>query len=159
MAAFNQKEHEDLEAHLKFKLIKTAKKIKGEHLSISELVEGKAATLKVSKIYQLNQPLRHLFLMVAKHHHKPPKFRHFLMVSLASQSSDFLVILARELAIQKDLRLIQYSIFGHQNRTSLLCLKEVEKSAEVNHTIEILKKIRLRFREKLDALNDLIKNK
>lgn len=152
----NQK---DLKIFLETKIIKNLKKLKGKHAPISEIANNMTKVLLVKSIYDLRENLKNCFLLNVKNYTKSPKFRHFLAISLANNSSDFLVQLASDFATKNDLKLIQYPIFPTTLRIQLLLLKEVKKVEDYSKSIEILEIYRDDFRKKLVKVKNLVENK
>ncbi|MFW9828918.1 MAG: hypothetical protein ACFFEY_15115 [Candidatus Thorarchaeota archaeon] len=148
----------DLKSFIKKEIIKNVKKLRGKHHPISELVGDIPRSLKVKKIYDLSKENKYSFLLVALNYTKPPKLRYFLAVSLANNSSDLLVQLARDFAVKSDLKLIQYSIFSKISRIQLLLLKEIKVINDYTHSITNLKNYRREFRTKLAKINKLVEN-
>ncbi len=136
------------------------KKIKGKFPPISELVNKVPKTLKINAILDLSSTAKNFYLFIVKNHSNQQKIRYFLTVSLATQSSDLLVSLAREyVTTHKDLKLIQYSIHPIHNRVNLLLLKELKIIEDYKDSIELLKPIRQNFRRKLEKIKTSIEIK
>ncbi len=152
----NQK---DLKIFLETKIIKKLKKLKGKHAPISEIANNTSKVLLVKSIYDLRENLKHFLLLNVKNYNKSPKFRYFLAISLANNSSDFLVQLASDFATKNDLKLIQYPIFPKTLRIQLLLLKEVKKIEDYSQSIKILEIYRDDFRKKLVKVKNLVQNK
>jgi hypothetical protein len=149
----------DLKSFVKNEIIENAKKIKGKKTPIAEIIDNRLITLPVKSIYDLNERVKHFYLIIVKNNLKHPKFRYFLTISLANNSSDLLVQLARDFALKNDLKLIQYSIYPKTLRTQLLSMKEVKIRRDYNEFIEVLKGFRMNFREQLVIMKNLIENK
>ena len=79
-------------------------------------------------------------------------------ISLANNSSDLLVQLAKEFALKNGLKLIQYSINPKTLRIQLLSMKEIKDPKDYSNSIEVLKAFRKEFREKLVRLKKLVEN-
>ena len=141
----------DFESFIKSDIINKIKKIKGKHPPIAEIVENKPHSLSVKSIHDLNKKLKNFYFITLKNYSKRPKLRYFLTISIANNSSDLLVLLAREMVLKHDLKLIQYSIFPKTFRIQLLCLKEIQKIKDYNNSVQVLKSIRKEFREKLTS--------
>ena len=101
---------------------------------------------------------KNCFLFIVKNYAKTPKLRFFLSISLANNSSDFLVELAKDYAIKNDLKLIQYSIFPRMLRIQLLLIKELKQFEDYNNFLEKLTIIRRKFRAKLVKIKNLVEN-
>ncbi|MFX1453917.1 MAG: hypothetical protein ACFFDB_00945 [Promethearchaeota archaeon] len=141
-----------LDSFIKKTVIDKTKKLKGKHSPIAQIVDNKPQSLPVVAIYDLNRTLKNFFLIILKNYAKKPKLRYFLTISIANNSSDFLVVLAREFALKHNLKLIQYSIYPKTLRTQLLCMKEIENQEDYDNSVKILKSIYTEFREKLKNL-------
>ncbi len=151
----NTTSRKSLEASIKSNIIKNSKKIREKHSNISEIVENTPKTLEIKKIYDLRKEYNNLYFIVAKNHSKNPKIRYFLTISLASQSSDLLVNLSREFVSKNDdVRLIQFSIHPKSRRVSLLALKELNSMETYSQSIELLKNLRKKFRQKLSKISN-----
>lgn len=148
----------DIKSFIKKELSKNIKKLRGKHHPIAEVVDDVPRSLKVKKIYDLNKKNKNCFLLVTSNYTKQPKLRYFLGISLANNSSDLLVQLARDLAIKANLKLIQYSIFPKIFRNQLLLLKEIKIIEDYNHSITNMNNYRKEFRTKLAKINKLVEN-
>lgn len=141
--------YKDLKTFIKKSLVANSLKLKGKFAPISEKLHDSSKSLQVKKIYNLIDINQNLYLLIFKNHSKHPKERYFLAISLAAQSSDFLVLLATEFAHQNDIKLIQYSIIPKSKRISLLSLKEIENRDDISVYIKLLETFRKEFRSTL----------
>ncbi len=151
-------ETESLKEYIKNEIIINAKKVRGRHTPISEIVNNVPKTLKIREIYKLQGKLKNIYLFKANNYTKKPKTRYFLVISLASQSSDFLVSLAKNFAKRNNLKLIQYSIFPKILRINLLLIKELTEIEDYSKSIQMLKNFRIVFQNRLTNFRDLIEN-
>ena len=148
---------EDFKSFIKSDIIHKIKRIRGKHPPIAENVENKTRSLSVKSIYDLNKKLKKFYFFTLKNYLKKPKSRYFLVISLANNSSDLLVQLARELALKHGLKLIQYSIY-QALRVQLLCMIEIHTIKNYTTSIKVLKSVRKEFREILVRVKDLIQD-
>ncbi|MFX0018460.1 MAG: hypothetical protein ACFFAK_07150 [Promethearchaeota archaeon] len=151
---------EFLESFLKTEIIKKAKELKARYPSISEIADGKPKILKIKNFYEMKDEFKNYYLIKVKNYNSDPKFRHFLAIILASQSSDFLASIAKE-AIKEigNIKLIQFSIYPKNFRISLLSLKEIRNKDDFLKSVKLLKDLRINFKKKLDKIKNLIENK
>ncbi|MFX1488689.1 MAG: hypothetical protein ACFFBI_06040 [Promethearchaeota archaeon] len=156
MSGINEKQ---LRSLITDKIKKSNNKIKGKHPPIAEIVDKKSYSLPVKSIYDLNAYHKRFYFITVKNYRKQPKFRYFLAISLANSSSDLLVLLASNIAIENDLKLIQYSIYPKPVRIQLFSLKEIKSREDYETFIKVLNEIRREFRDKLVKLKNLIENK
>jgi len=148
----------ELKNYLEQNVIKGAKKLRGKFAPISEIVANIQKTLAIETIFDLKPHLKDFFLISVKNDAKQPKNRYFLAIQLASQSSDFLVALSRDFALKHDLKLIQYSIYPKSLRLMLLSLKEIKKIEEYQKGITILGDIKVKFRNRLGRIINLVES-
>ena len=148
----------NFKSYLKNEIIKKAKKLRGKHAPISEIIDNISKSLSVEKIYDLRKINKYNYLIIVKNYNKLPKFRYFLAESIANSSSDLLVQLARDYAIQYNLKLIQYSIYPKTLRIQLLLLKEIENIEDYVSFIQKLSDIRKEFRSKLVKFKNIVEN-
>ena len=146
----------NLQNHLKKEIIKDAKRIKNKYPPISEKVNGITKVLKVKKIYELKGNLNNFILIATKNYAKNPKFKYFLAILLASQSSDLLVNLAKEYSKKNNLKLIQFSLHPQNSRVGLFALKEIESRDKVTEVVKLLKEFRILYRKDLDNFGKII---
>ena len=140
-------------------LIKGGKRVRGKHSPISFLINGTPTPLKIKNLYMLSTKFKYFSIFQLKNYLKTPKLRTFLAITLASQSSDLLVSVAKNLITPgKALKLIQYSVFPSTLRINLLLLIELEDNQVLNESIELLNHIRQEFRKKLDKINFIMQN-
>ena len=149
-----------LKSYIKVEIVNKAKKLKGKYPPISEMIDGKPRILKVLNFYEMKDEFRNYFLIRVKNYNKKPKFRYFLTIRLASQSSDLLVSIAKDLIKgMKELKLIQFAIYPKNFRVSLLSLKEVQSKNDFLSSIKDLGDLRVNFRIKLEKIKKLVENK
>ncbi|TFF98901.1 MAG: hypothetical protein EU540_07610 [Promethearchaeota archaeon] len=150
---------EVLKSYLESNVIKSAIKLKGKFAPFSEPVDKIPKTLQIKRIYNLKEQLKNFFLIIVKNYSNSnqPKVRYFLTIILASQSSDFLVSLAKDYATRNNLKLIQYSLFP-KKRISLLSLKEIRTIEDYSSSIELLKDFKKKFRKTLEKIRNLVEN-
>ena len=147
---------EVLKSYLESNVIKSAIKLKGKFAPFSEPVDKTPKTLPIKRIYNLKEQLKNIFLIIVKNYSNQPKVRYFLAIIIASQSSDFLVSLAKDYATRNNLKLIQYSIFPKNIRISLLSLKEIRTIEDYLSSIELLKDFKKKFRKTLEKIRNLV---
>ncbi|MHA2288042.1 MAG: hypothetical protein ACXABG_04565 [Promethearchaeota archaeon] len=147
---------ENLQSYLKKEILHNAKRIKNKYPPISERVDGISKSLKVKKIYELKGNLNNFIFITTKNYAKKPKNRYYLAVSLASQSSDFLVNLAKEYSKKNNLSLIQFSLYPQHFRVGLFSLKEIKNRDGFSEIIKLFKEFRISYRRDLDNLGKLI---
>ncbi|MFX1571765.1 MAG: hypothetical protein ACFFB0_03375 [Promethearchaeota archaeon] len=134
------------------------KKVRGKHAPIAEVIDNKIYNLSVKSIYDLKEKFKNLFLFIVKNYSKNPKLRYFLACTLANNSSDFIVQLARDFAVKNNLQLIQYSIFPRSLRIQLISLKEIRKIEDYNSSNVLLIEFRKKLREKFMKLKRIVEN-
>ncbi|MHA1803512.1 MAG: hypothetical protein ACTSU4_03135 [Promethearchaeota archaeon] len=133
--------------------------MRGKFPPISEIKEGIVKTWKIKSVHAIKSK-KGVYLFTLKDPSNTPKTRYFLAIILASQSSDLLVLLAREEAIEKGLKLIQYSIPLESFRVSLLSLKEIVAGEdEIEDLIKYLEKFRKVYRKKLERVKKISTSK
>ena len=147
-----------LKSYLESYVIKSANKLKGKFAPFSEQVDKTLKTLPIKRIYNLKEELKGISLIIVKNYSKQPRVRYFLSIILASQSSDFLVSLAKDHARKNNLKLIQYSLFPKNIRISLLSLKEIRTIKDYSNSIELLKDFRKKFQQTLVKIKNLVEN-
>lgn len=147
-----------LKSYLESNVFKSAIKLKGKFAPFSEPVDKTPKTLPIKRIYNLKEQLKNFFLIIVKNYSNQPKVRYFLAIILASQSSDFLVSLAKDYATRNNLKLIQYSLFPKNIRISLLSLKEIRTIEDYSSSIELLKNFKKKFRKTLVKIRNLVEN-
>jgi hypothetical protein len=148
---------DNIETRIKSDILKNSQKLKGKYLPFSEMVGGIQKIFPVKKLYKLQGDLKNFFLIEVKHSTEKQKHKQFLAIQLASQSSDFLVSVAKTLIKEKSqLRLIQFSIYPEHLRVGLLGLRRLDQITEIPMIINDLKEIRTKFRKKIDSLSRVI---
>ncbi|MBY8982972.1 MAG: hypothetical protein KGD57_08490 [Candidatus Lokiarchaeota archaeon] len=139
-------------------LLTNAKKLKGKYPPISEIVNKEVKLLKIKDIYKLEDNVLKLYLFSTINYSKEPKYRYFIGDVIASQSSDFIVYLTKDLAINNKLRLIQYCLYPNIHRVNLIGLKEINKEEDYPKVIDNFKKLNKKFKEKLEKIHTIIEN-
>ena len=147
---------ENLQSSLKKEILKDAKRIKKKFPPISEKINGISKSIKIKNIYELKGNLNNFILISAKNYTKNPRYRYFIAIILASQSSDLLVSLAREFSKKNGLRLIQFSLYPQHFRVGLFSLKEINKTNDISEAVKLLKEFRIIYRKDLEKLGKLI---
>lgn len=139
-------------------VISTSKKLKGRFAPISELIHNVPKSLTIREIYKLKEELKDLYLINVNNYSNKPKIRYFLAVMLASQSSDFLVSLAKDFANKNNLKLIQYSLYPKSLRINLISLKEILNAEDFSSSIKILEVFKKDLRKKIMKIRDLVES-
>ena len=147
---------ENLQSYLKKEFLKDAKRIKNKYPPISEKVNGISKSLKIKNIYELKGNLNNFIIITTKNYAKNPKYRYFLAILLASQSSDLLVNLAKEFSKKNRLKLIQFSLHPQHFRVGLFSLKELQNKDNLSEVVNLLKEFRIMYRKDLENLGKLI---
>jgi len=147
---------ENLKSYLKSEILKDAKRIKNKYPPISEKVNGISKSLKIKNIYELKGNLNNFIIITTKNYAKNPKYRYFLAILLASQSSDLLVNLAKEFSLKNRLKLIQFSLHPQHFRVGLFSLKELQNKDNLSEVVNLLKEFRIMYRKDLENLGKLI---
>jgi len=147
---------ENLQHYLKKEILEDAKRIKNKYPPISEKIDGISKSLKIKKIHELKGNLNNFIVITTKNYAKNPRYRYFLAILLASQSSDLLVNLAREFSKKNRLKLIQFSLHPQHFRVGLFSLKELRDKDKISEVINLLKEFRIKYRQNLEKLGKLI---
>ena len=147
---------ENLQSHLKKEILKDAKRLKNKYPPISEKVNGISKSLKIKNIYKLKGNLNNFIFITTKNYAKNPRYRYFLAVLLASQSSDLLSSLAKEFSKKNRLKLIQFSLYPQHFRVGLFSLKEMQNKNNFSEVINLLKEFSIIYRKDLEKLGKLI---
>ena len=147
---------ENLQRYLKKEFLKDAKVIKNKYPPISEKVNGVSKSLKIKNIHKLQGNLNNFIFITTKNYAKNPRYRYFLALILASQSSDLLVSLAKEFSKKNRLKLIQFSLYPQHFRVGLFSLKEIHNKNNFSETVNLLKEFRITYRKDLEKLRKLI---
>ena len=147
---------ENLQSYLKKEILKDAQRLKNKYPSISEKVNGISKSLRIKNIYKLKGNLNNFIFIKTKNYTKNPRYRYFLAILLATQSSDLLVSLAKEFSKRNKLKLIQFSLQPHHFRVGLFSLKEMHNKNKFSEVINLLKEFRIIYRKDLEKLGKLI---
>lgn len=143
-----------LKSYIKTEIVNRAKKLKGKYPPISEIIDGKPRILKVQDIYEMKDEFQNYYLIKVRNYDKKPKFRYFLTIRLASQSSDLLVSIAKELIKGiKEIKLIQFAIYPKNLRVNLLSLKQIQSKNDFLNSVKLLRDLRINFRTKIDKIS------
>ena len=116
---------ENLQSYLKKEILKDSQRLKNKYPPISEKVNGISKSLRIKNIYKLKGNLNNFIFIKTKNYTKNPRYRYFLAILLATQSSDLLVSLAKEFSKKNRLKLIQFSLHPQHFRVGLFSLKEI----------------------------------
>ena len=150
---------ENLQSYLKKEILKDTKRLKNKYPPISEKVNGISKSLKVKNIYELKGNLNNFIFIKTKNYTKNPRYRYFLAILLASQSSDLLVSLAKQFSKENRLKLIQFSLYPQHFRVGLFSLKEINGKNDFSEAVNLLKEYRILYRKDLEKLRKLIECK
>lgn len=130
-------------------------RLKGKFLPISEYKGKKQFQYNIKAIYCLKDELDNRFhLIKLVNPEKTPKYRFFLSIILAHQSSDLIVLIAKDLLKSNDLMLIQYPLNYKLHRLSLIGLKEVKTRDEFFKIKQIMKEIYIELKHKLIKISE-----
>ncbi|MBN1216721.1 MAG: hypothetical protein JXA99_14940 [Candidatus Lokiarchaeota archaeon] len=133
-----------------------SKKIRGRYPPISEIVDNDIKLLKIKNIYKIDSVKSRLYLFQFKNYHSSPKQRFFLAYVLASQSSDLIVLLTKKLALETNLRLVQFSIHPKTQRVNLLLLKELKEIDSYFEIINTFETIHKKFKTKIEGIQKIL---
>ena len=147
---------ENLQSYLKKEILKDAQRLKNKYPPISEKVNGISKSLRIKNIYKLKGNLNNFIFIKTKNYTKNPRYRYFLAILLATQSSDLLVSLAKEFSKKNRLKLIQFSLHPQHFRVGLFSLKEMHNKNNFSEVINLLKEFRIIYRKDLEKLGKLI---
>ncbi|MCJ7650596.1 MAG: hypothetical protein MUP85_18450 [Candidatus Lokiarchaeota archaeon] len=148
---------EELGSRIKEMLLKDSHRLKEKYPPLSDIINDTRLTLQINRLYELSGDLRQLYMIIAKS--KNGKLKYLICITLASQSSDFLVSLARKtIKDETSLRLLQFSLIPKHLRVNLLCLKEIEHEDDLQGIITLLKQVRSRFRKTLENITSQMNN-
>ena len=147
---------ENLQSYLKKEILKDAQRLKNKYPPISEKVNGISKSLRIKNIYKLKGNLNNFIFIKTKNYTKNPRYRYFLAILLATQSSDLLVSLAKEFSKKNRLKLIQFSLHPQHFRVGLFSLKEMHSKNNFSEVINLLKEFRIIYRKDLEKLGKLI---
>ena len=147
---------ENLQRYLKREILKDAKRIKNKYPPISEKINGVSKSLKIKNIHELKGNLNNFIVITTKNYAKNPRYRYFLAILLASQSSDLLVNLAKEFSKKNRLKLIQFSLRPQHFRVGLFSLKELRDKDKISEAINLLKEFRIKYRKDIEKLGKLM---
>ena len=153
----NNSKEEDLGDRIKEKVLRDSHRLKEKCPPLSYTNNGNQMTLQISRLYELSGDLKQLYIIMGKS--KKEKLTYFICIKLASQSSDFLVSLARKtIEDESNLRLLQFSLIPKHLRVNLLCLKEIEHEDDLQDIIDLLKQVRSRFRKTIEKMTSQMEN-
>ena len=147
---------ENLQSYLKKEILKDAQRLKNKYPPISEKVNGISKSLRIKNIYKLKGNLNNFIFIKTKNYINNPRYRYFLAILLATQSSDLLVSLAKEFSKENGLKLIQFSLHPQHFRVGLFSLKEMHNKNNFSEVINLLKEFRIIYRKDLEKLGKLI---
>lgn len=135
---------------------KNAHKLRGDFPPLSIKENDRIQTLKIKNLYRLDDFSRRIILINVYNYNSPPKYLNFLSIVAASQSSDLIVELSKDLAIEMKFNLIQYPMFQGNYRVSLLALRKVTELDEINALITQLNQFRKDLQQRLKKVRDLV---
>jgi hypothetical protein len=152
----NESEKTEISRSHIIQIIKNATKLKGKYLPITEESGEKSKILRIKALYNLTEIEKNFYLFLVRNYIKKPKLRYFLGISLASQSSDFLVSLVKDFATNNALKLIQYPIYPRSFRINLLLLRELKNVNDFSETINLFKELYKKYRKKIEKIINLV---
>ena len=146
-----------LDSYINSEVIKNARRLKNRYPPISEMIDAVRKVLKVEDLYELSKEYKNFYLIKVRNYKNIPKIRYFLTIVLASQSSDFLAIIAKDHIKEMDnINLIQFSIHPKNLRISLLALNELNNKDDFLNSVKLLRDLRIIFRKRIANINNLL---
>ncbi|MFO8019959.1 MAG: hypothetical protein R6U96_15145 [Promethearchaeia archaeon] len=133
-------------------ILKDAEKIRSKLPNLSRTVQGKQVILKIKKIYSFKEKNSKFFLLQVRNYEKTPKYLYFLGKRLVSQSSDLIVLLAKEFAIEHDIELVQFPLHPQTRRVNLLALKRLPDGNSYPETVDLLNSYKKRLSKKMEKI-------
>ena len=153
----NNYNEKDFKLRIKEELLKDSNRLREKYPPLSDILNGIKIELRIDHIYQLMGDLNYFYVIKVKS--KGMKLRYIMCINLASQSSDFLVNIARKIIKgRNNLKLLQFSLIPKHLRVNLLCLKEIEIEDDLQEIVKLLKEVRDTFRTSLEKLTFQMEN-
>jgi hypothetical protein len=147
----------DLEELIK-QLLKDAEKIKNKIPNFSRQVDKKQVILEISKIYSFQEENSRFFLFKVKNYENNPKYLYFLGKKLVSQSSDLIVLLSKDYALENEIDLVQFPLFPSTRRVNLLALKQIKSREHYSSVVKLLNIFRKRLLKKMEKIKKIAEN-
>jgi hypothetical protein len=133
-----------------------AQKLRGDFPPLSIKENDQIMTMKIKNIYRLDDLSGRIILINVYNYDSPPKYLNFLSIVATSQSSDLIVELSKDLAIEMNFNLIQYPIFRGNYRVSLLALRKITKLHEIDALLDKLNQFRKDLQQRLKKVRELV---
>jgi hypothetical protein len=133
-----------------------AQKLRGDFPPLSIKENDQILTMKIKNIYRLDDLSNRIILINVYNYDGPPKYLNFLSIIATSQSSDLIVELSKDLAIEMHFNLVQYPIFQGNYRVSLLALRRLTKLDEINTLIPKLNQFKKDLQRRLKKVKELV---
>lgn len=133
-----------------------AQKLRGKFPPLSIKENDQILTMKIKNFYRLDDLSSRIILINVYNYDSPPKYLNFLSIVATSQSSDLIVEMSKDLAIEMNFNLIQYPIFQGNYRVSLLALRRVIKLDEINALVPQLNQFRKHLQHRLKKVKELV---
>ncbi|MGV9171685.1 MAG: hypothetical protein ACOC44_15790 [Promethearchaeia archaeon] len=143
----NQKTEEFLED-----ILADADKIKSKLPNFSRVIDGKKVILKIRKIYSFTEDNSQFLLFQVRNYDNTPKYLYFLGKKLVSQSSDFIVMIARDFALEHDFELLQFPLRPEIRRVNLLALAPLRDPDNYQDLIELLNAYKVKLLKKMKKI-------
>lgn len=136
-------------------ILEDAEKLKSKLPNLSRTVHGKQVILKIKSIHSFMKKDSRFFLFQVRNYKKTPKYLYFLGKRLVSQSSDLIVLLAKEFAIGHDIQLVQFPLYIQTRRVNLLALKRLPDGNSYPEIVELLNSYRAKLLRKMEKIKKI----
>ncbi|TFG17753.1 MAG: hypothetical protein EU531_02335 [Promethearchaeota archaeon] len=144
-----------LKEKIKQDLLSKGTKLRNKYPPISELSNGKLFVQKIKSIFQLKEKFINFYLLLTKSTNDRKEKRYYLALIIASQSSDLLAKIAKNVIVdEKKIRLIQFSFHPEHFRVNLALLRELDEFTDFEKLRSKLSSLRSEFLTKLNYIID-----
>ena len=144
-----------LKDKIKQDLLPKGTKLRNKYPPISELTNGKLVVQKIKSIFQLKEEFTNYYLLLTKSISERKEKRYYLALIIASQSSDLLAKIAKNVILDETkIRLIQFSFHPKHFRVNLTLLRELDEFTDFEKLRSKLNSLRTQFLTKLNSIID-----
>lgn len=145
----------ELKEKIKNELLSKGTKLRHKYPPISQKSDNEIYIEKIKAIFQLHEDFKNFYLLITKPTNIHKQKNYYLAIVIASQSSDFLVKIAKQVMINEEkIDLIQFAFYPEHFRVNLVLLRMLDEFLDFNDLKTKLISLKTQFLAKLNNIID-----
>ena len=145
----------EIKEKIKKNLLSKGTKLRNKYPPISQRSDNEVNIEKIKAVFQLSEDFNNSYLIITKPTNRHKEKNYYLAMVIASQSSDLLVRIAKNVMINEEkIHLIQFTFHPEHFRVSLALLRKLDEAMDFDEIKTKLFSLRTQFLAKLNNIID-----